>query len=118
MKETVNHPDHYQGAAAETRGILSLVGVPSKMLDGECIDAIEAMNAGFHDGNAIKYLWRCGQKGSATEDLAKAHWYLMRWIDQLNWFERIVLERRVKRYRVAIEMINRLSRKIFYEENA
>ena len=64
--DPVNHPEHYQTA------------------DGiECIDAIAAaltpeQFAGFCRGNALKYLWRAGKKGSANEDLDKAIWYLER----------------------------------------
>lgn len=56
----VDHPDHYQ----PTEG-----GV-------ECIDVVEGMN--FCVGNAIKYLWRAGRKGSKVEDLQKARWYIQR----------------------------------------
>lgn len=31
--------------------------------------------AGFCKGNALKYRLRAGEKGDATEDLAKANWY-------------------------------------------
>jgi len=30
----------------------------------------------FNPGNAIKYIWRAGNKGNALEDLKKARWYL------------------------------------------
>ncbi|BAS59882.1 hypothetical protein LBWT_A0520 (plasmid) [Leptolyngbya boryana IAM M-101] len=55
-----------------------VLGVTPEQLEGECIDAIEQLNFGFNLGNAVKYLWRCGQKGSAIEDLEKAKWYLAR----------------------------------------
>lgn len=42
----------------------------------QCIDIIEVMP--FCVGNAIKYLWRCGLKNDATEDLKKARWYIDR----------------------------------------
>lgn len=42
----------------------------------ECIDIVEPL--GFNIGNAIKYLWRCGLKGSEVEDLKKARWYVER----------------------------------------
>lgn len=74
----INHPSHYQGASYKTRHIIELLGVPYSNLSGECIDAIEAMGCGFHLGNAIKYLWRCGQKGDYREDLQKAVWCLKR----------------------------------------
>jgi hypothetical protein len=44
----------------------------------EAIEVTEHMS--FNVGNAVKYLWRAGIKGSSTkhEDLAKAAWYLVR----------------------------------------
>ena len=48
----------------------------------ECIQITEHMN--FCIGNAIKYLWRAGQKGDAIEDLRKAEWYVRREIDRLT----------------------------------
>jgi hypothetical protein len=65
ISNAVDHPAHYQTEKVE------------------CIEAIEAALtpeefAGFCKGNALKYLWRAGKKGSAAEDLAKAGWYLKR----------------------------------------
>jgi hypothetical protein len=40
----------------------------------ECIQITRHM--GFNLGNAIKYIWRAGLKGSSIEDLKKAKWYL------------------------------------------
>lgn len=57
MNDAVNHPQHYQ----------SETGI-------ECIDVVRWMS--FNLGNAVKYLWRAGQKGSAIEDLRKAIWYI------------------------------------------
>ena len=62
--DPVNRPEHY------TRG-----GI-------ECIDVIEALGLGYHLGNALKYLWRCGHKADALEDLKKARWYLDREIER------------------------------------
>ena len=60
MKENdpVNHPAHY---TSHPSGI-------------ECIEVTRWMN--FNMGNAIKYIWRAGNKGNALEDLKKARWYL------------------------------------------
>ena len=58
--ETVNHPRHYN---AHPSGI-------------ECIAVAEHFN--FCLGNAIKYIWRAGEKGDFVEDLEKARWYLDR----------------------------------------
>lgn len=67
MSDPVNHPKHYQGKA----------GV-------ECIDVVEHMN--FNRGNAIKYIWRAGEKDPAAEitDLEKARWYVDREIARLK----------------------------------
>jgi hypothetical protein len=46
---------------------------PSKV---ECIQITEHMN--FCRGNAIKYIWRAGEKGNEIEDLEKAKWYIER----------------------------------------
>ena len=60
MKENdpVNHPAHY---TSHPSGV-------------ECIEITRWMN--FNLGNAIKYIWRAGNKGNALEDLKKARWYL------------------------------------------
>lgn len=65
MSDPVNHPSHY------TRH-------PSGV---ECIQVAEHLN--FCRGNAIKYIWRAGEKGDAVEDLRKAVWYLEREIARL-----------------------------------
>lgn len=56
--DPVNHPRHY---TAHPSGI-------------ECIEITRWFP--FSAGNAIKYLWRAGLKGSAAEDLNKALWYI------------------------------------------
>jgi len=47
----------------------------------ECIEVTEHMN--FNVGNAVKYLWRQGQKGCKLEDLKKARWYIDREIQRV-----------------------------------
>jgi len=64
MTEKVNHPPHY---TSHPSGI-------------ECITIVEHMN--FCLGNAIKYIWRAGLKGSAVEDLEKARFYVDREIER------------------------------------
>jgi hypothetical protein len=66
MSDAVDHPAHYNGH-------------PSGV---ECIDVAEHFN--FCRGNALKYLWRAGQKGDELEDLKKARWYLDREIARLE----------------------------------
>jgi hypothetical protein len=70
MSDPVNHPAHYTAGAVE------------------CIDAIEAMLGpvgfiAYCRGNAMKYQWRMGLKGAATEDARKAEWYLDRMLKAL-----------------------------------
>lgn len=62
MAESVDHPRHYNAHAS---GI-------------ECVDIAEHL--GFNQGNALKYLWRAGEKDQAKviEDMRKARWYLAR----------------------------------------
>jgi hypothetical protein len=48
----------------------------------ECIQVVEHMT--FNLGNAVKYLWRAGKKGTPIEDLRKALWYIAREIMRLS----------------------------------
>lgn len=66
MNDPVNHPKHY---TSHPSGI-------------ECIQVTEYMN--FNLGNAIKYIWRAGDKGNLLEDLLKAQWYLNREIERIK----------------------------------
>lgn len=67
MSDPVNHPSHYQ----HHNGV-------------ECIQVVEHMN--FCRGNAIKYIWRAGEKDPTKEleDLKKARWYLDREITRIE----------------------------------
>lgn len=62
--DMVNHPPHY---TSHPSGV-------------ECIQVTEHMS--FCVGNAVKYLWRADEKGSAIEDLEKARWYITREIER------------------------------------
>lgn len=64
--DLVNHPPHY---TAHPSGV-------------ECIEITEHFN--FCRGNAIKYLWRAGDKGDIIEDLKKARWYVDREIARVE----------------------------------
>lgn len=66
MSDNVNNPKHYN---SHPSGI-------------ECIDIVRHMN--FNRGNAIKYIWRAGDKGNEIEDLKKALWYIQ---DELKRLE-------------------------------
>lgn len=61
-KDLVNHPAHY----AED----GQFAFPAP----ECIMLTRHLD--FNAGNAVKYIWRAGFKGSAAEDLRKALWYI------------------------------------------
>ncbi len=58
MTDMVNHPPHY------------------KKYSIECIEITEHLS--FCLGNAVKYIYRAGEKGDAVEDIKKAVWYLNR----------------------------------------
>ena len=64
--DPVNSPKHYRSH-------------PSGV---ECITVTEHFN--FNRGNAIKYIWRAGEKGNELQDLKKAEWYLRREIARLE----------------------------------
>jgi uncharacterized protein DUF3310 len=64
--DAVEHPAHY---TSHPSGV-------------ECITVTEHMS--FLRGNAMKYLWRAGEKGDALTDLRKARWYLDREIANLQ----------------------------------
>lgn len=64
--DPVNHPKHY---TSHPSGI-------------ECIQVTRYMN--FNKGNAVKYIWRAGDKGNEVQDLEKAIWYLKDEIERLK----------------------------------
>lgn len=66
--DLVNYPPHY---TSHPSGV-------------ECIQITEHMN--FCRGNALKYIWRAGEKDPIREieDLRKARWYLDREIARLE----------------------------------
>lgn len=66
MNDPVNHPSHY---TSHPSGV-------------ECIAIIEHMT--FNLGNAVKYLWRAGDKGNMIQDLEKAAWYIAREIERVK----------------------------------
>lgn len=66
MTDLVNHPPHYTNH-------------PSGI---EAIQVTRHMN--FNLGNAIKYIWRAGQKGDTIQDLQKAIFYLQDEIERLK----------------------------------
>lgn len=64
--DLVNQPPHYK---SHPSGI-------------ECIRITEHFN--FNRGNAIKYIWRAGEKNSEIQDLKKAAWYINREIERME----------------------------------
>jgi len=64
--DPVNHPKHY---TKHPSGV-------------ECIQITEHMN--FNLGNAVKYIWRAGEKENILEDLLKAKWYIAREISRIE----------------------------------
>lgn len=64
--DPVSHPVHY---TSHPSGI-------------ECIEVTKHMN--FCLGNAVKYIWRSGQKGDTVTDLKKAIWYIQCEIERLS----------------------------------
>jgi hypothetical protein len=64
--DLVNHPPHYKSH-------------PSGV---ECITITEHFN--FCRGNAIKYIWRAGEKDCEIKDLKKAAWYIEREIKRIE----------------------------------
>lgn len=60
MIDKINKPKHYNQH-------------PSGV---ECITIVEHFN--FNLGNAIKYIWRAGNKDDRLEDLKKAQYYINR----------------------------------------
>lgn len=70
MTDMINHPPHYTSHPAKCECGRQI----------ECIQIVEHEN--FCIGNAIKYLWRCGLKGDAIQDLEKARFYIDREIQR------------------------------------
>lgn len=67
--DPVNHPSHY---TSDPSGV-------------ECIQV--TMHKNFCVGNAMKYLWRAGQKGGEdtyVTDLSKARWYIDKEIERVT----------------------------------
>ena len=104
MSDNVNNPAHY---CSHPSGV-------------ECIELTRLM--GFCRGNALKYLWRAGQKGATNEDLSKAQWYLADVMDNdltaiYDGSERRQLERLIHRLyeHDSLEKIKLFERIIFGE---
>ena len=66
--DNVNHPAHYELARSECIEVMEEV-FGADALKNYCLIA------------AFKYLWRCDRKGTKTEDIEKARWYLDKFIE-------------------------------------
>ena len=78
----IDNPPHYEQASPLGQLLLMRgLDLTQAELNMKCIDYLEAnpLLCGFHLGNAIKYLWRCGEKDDVVTDCQKALWYLRRW---------------------------------------
>ena len=69
MTDNVNHPKHYTQGGVECIDALAAATINLKGLDAVCT------------ANAIKYLWRWGQK-NGVEDLKKASRYIDRLVKE------------------------------------
>lgn len=65
MADNIN-PDHYKNGPVHSECGKTI----------ECIDVREGFPTNLAD--AIKYIWRCGQKDEPQQELDKAIWYLQR----------------------------------------
>jgi hypothetical protein len=66
LYDAVEHPKHYNAGSIEV------------------IDAIDAWDLGFCEGNVVKYVARAKHKGNELEDLQKALWYLTHRIEKME----------------------------------
>jgi len=67
----VVQPDHY------TMGGIEVLDIMKAKLSQEKFE-------GYLEGNVIKYMMRSAYKGKRTQDLAKAHYYLERLIQEID----------------------------------
>lgn len=86
LRRDVNLQDRGSAASGSKNDITSDPINPSHYKNHpsgvECIQITEWMN--FNLGNAVKYIWRAGDKGAQIDDLKKARWYLDREIARLQ----------------------------------
>ena len=67
-EDMVDHPAHYT-----TGGIETIEFIRAKLTPDEF--------RGYIRGNILKYASRAGDKGPATEDIAKGAWYANYWVE-------------------------------------
>lgn len=84
FSDAVKHPSHYQKVSEIGKPFLLHLGVPESAIDGanDCFALISYLEStkewDFAKLNAVKYLYRAGNKGvnKTKQDLAKAATYL------------------------------------------
>lgn len=91
MSDPVYAPAHYTGLRVHTDS--GTIG-PDNTVDVECRHLMAALlrrkevllpgYAAYCYGNAVKYIWRAGEKGRTVEDLDKAIRYLQILKEQLS----------------------------------
>lgn len=67
-KEMVNHPDHYKTGKFECIDVMLEIFGPQATMD-------------FCLLNSFKYIYRCVAKGKKDEDIAKAMWYIDKYLE-------------------------------------
>ena len=82
-------PGYYKSASPKYRSVLAALGFKPWHFETECVEAWQQLNLQYcaPATHAVKYLWRCGQKGDEAEDIAKAMFWLIRaqiMIDEIN----------------------------------
>ena len=71
--DRVNHPSHYTSGGQEAIDTIE-----------DAMNSAPSVQAGFLQGQVLKYLLRLWLKDNPLEDAKKAQWYLKRLIDKLS----------------------------------
>ena len=72
-EDRVNSPAHYRQGKVEAIEIIE-----------DAIKGAPSVEAGYNQGQVLKYILRAWHKDNPLEDLRKASWYLNRLIDSLE----------------------------------
>lgn len=72
-EDRVNSPSHYTQGKVEAIEIIE-----------DAIRDAPSVEAGYSQGQVLKYLLRAWHKDNPLEDIKKARWYLIRLIDSLE----------------------------------
>lgn len=71
FEDMVNNPPHYADRQYEVIDVMKDTMSKERFV-------------GYLEGCTVKYLMRWDKKGSPTENLKKAQWYLERWINEVE----------------------------------